>query len=143
MEREGAQTTPQSLSMITLLWRSLRFSSTFSIAGLCRIATYNGCFWLTFSLSILRKEIPIDEWCKLLVISSKLDCEEMRARAIDELTAKKTNVSSVDRIELGNKYNIPQWLPEEYADAFTRESHLTMEEGGKLGLEIEAKVLQG
>jgi len=69
--------------------------------------------------------------------------EEMRARAIDELTAKKTNVSSVDRIELGNKYNIPQWLPEAYADAFTRESHLTMEEGGKLGLEIETKVLQG
>jgi len=99
--------------------------------------------WLTVSLSILRKEIPTDEWCKLLVISSKLDCEEMRVRAIDELTAKKTNVSPVDRIELGNKYNVPQWLPEAYADAFIRESHLTTEEGEKLGLEIAVKVLQG
>jgi len=42
-----------------------------------------------FFLSVLRKEIPVEEWCKLLVISSKLDCKEVRARAIAELTAKK------------------------------------------------------
>lgn len=87
--------------------------------------------------------IPTDEWCKLLAISSKLACEEARVRAIDELTANKSKVSPIDRIELGNKYNVPQWLPEAYADAFIREGHLTKEEGGRLGLEITVKVLRG
>ncbi|KAF9642121.1 hypothetical protein BDM02DRAFT_3193870 [Thelephora ganbajun] len=96
-----------------------------------------------FYRGILHKEIPTDEWCKLLVVSSKLDCKEARARAIDEITAKKAKVSSIDRIELGNKYNVSQWLPEAYADAFVRGSHLTVEEGEKLGLEIAVKVLKG
>ena len=96
-----------------------------------------------FPLSILRKAIPTEEWCKLLVISSKLECEEVRTRAIDRLTANISKVCPVDRIELGNKYNVPQWLPEAYADAFVRESHLTIEEAEKLGLEIAVKVLRG
>lgn len=96
-----------------------------------------------FFLSVLRKYISIKEWCRLLVISSKLGCKEVRARAIHELTAKINKPSSIDRIELGNKYDVPQWLPEAYADAFVRESHLTTEEGEKLGLEITVKVLEG
>jgi len=96
-----------------------------------------------FYRGILRGKIPTEEWCKLLVISSKLDCIPVHTRAIDELTAKKTEVSPVDRIEFGNKFNIPQWLPEAYADAFVRESHLTVEEGKKLGLETTVKVLKG
>lgn len=67
----------------------------------------------------------------------------MRARAIGELAAKIAEVSSIDRIELGNKYDVPQWLLEAYADAFTRENHLTTAEGEKLGLEITVKVLEG
>jgi hypothetical protein len=67
----------------------------------------------------------------------------VRVRTIDELTAKKTEQNPIDRIELGNKYDVPQWLPGAYADAFVRESHLTIEEGEKLGLEITVKVLEG
>ena len=67
----------------------------------------------------------------------------MRVRAIDELTAKEAKLSSIDRIELGNKYDVPQWLPEAYADVFVRESHLAAEEGEKLGLEITVKILEG
>lgn len=95
------------------------------------------------SLSVLRKWIPTEEWCKLLVISSKLDCKKVRTRAIDELTARRNKISSIDRIELGNRYDVPQWLPEAYADAFARESHLTTEEGEKLGLKVTVKVLEG
>jgi hypothetical protein len=40
-------------------------------------------------------------------------------------------------------YDIPQWLPEAYADTFVRESHLTVEEGEKLGLEITVQLLKG
>lgn len=94
-------------------------------------------------LSILRKEIPADEWCELLVLSSKLGCKELRTRAIEELIAKKTEVLPVDRIELGNKYQITQWLPEAYAHLFVREDHLTVKEGEKLGLDITVKVLKG
>jgi len=93
-----------------------------------------------FYRGVLRKTIPISEWCKLLIISSKLACEEVRTRAIEELTA---NGSPIDRIELGNKYNVPQWLPEAYADVFIRDSHLTEEEGERLGLETAVKVLRG
>ena len=96
-----------------------------------------------FFLSILRNQIPNDEWFKLLVISSKLACEAVRARAINELTTIRPKVSPIDRIELGTKCNVPQWLPEAYADAFIRESPLTKEEGEKLGLEITVKVLRG
>ena len=87
--------------------------------------------------------IPTDEWCKLLVVSSKLACEEVRARVIDELTPNISQISPVDRIELGNKYDVPKWLHGAYAAAFTRESHLTKEEGEKLGLEVMVKVLRG
>ena len=94
-------------------------------------------------MSVIRKVIPTDEWCKLLAISSKLACEELRVRAIDELTANISKVSPIDRIELGNKWSVPQWLPEAYADAFIREGYLTKEEGKKLGLDIMVKVLRG
>jgi len=143
MEHRGPQTTPQSPSVIMSLRRNLRFSWTFSTAGLHGFTPYNGFIWLIFFSSVLRGEIPVKEWCRLLVISSKLDCKEVRARAIDELTAKKNELSPIDRIELGNKYNVPQWLPGAYADVFVRGSHLTTEEGGKLGLEITVKVLKG
>lgn len=111
--------------------------------GSCHFTACDRSVWLTSLNSILRKVIPTDEWCKLLAISSKLACEEVRARAIEELTANRSNVSPVDRIELGNKYNVPQWLPDAYADVFVRENHLTKGEGEKLGLEITVKVLRG
>jgi len=95
-----------------------------------------------FYRGIFRK-IPADEWCKLLVISSKLDCKQLRTKVIDELAARKMKVSSVYRVELGNKYAVPQLLPQAYAELFVRENHLTMEEGERLGLEITVKVLKG
>ena len=121
---------------------SLRFSWTFYTAGLFQSAMGEGIVWLTSCRSMFRR-IPIDEWCKLLVISSKLDCGEVRTKAIEELTAKRTSLSAVDRIELGNKYDVTQWLPEAYAEAFVRDEHLTVEEGKKLGLEVTVKVLKG
>jgi len=96
-----------------------------------------------FYSSIFRKEIPAEEWCRLLAVASKLGCKEVRARAIDELTARKEEVSSIDRIELGNRYDVTKWHPEAYAEIFTRGSHLTTEEGEKLGLEVTVKVLGG
>lgn len=103
----------------------------------------DGFVRLTLCPSVLRNEIPTGEWCKLLAISSKLDCNEVRARAIHELTAKKDEVTLIDRIELGNRHNVPQWLPEAYADVFVRKDHLTIEEGKKLGLEVTVKILEG
>jgi len=67
----------------------------------------------------------------------------VRTRAIEELIAKKAKVLPVDRIELGKKYEITQWLPEAYAHLFVREGHLTVDEGEKLGLDITVKVLRG
>ena len=143
MGLEGPQTTPRSPLMIMSLWKSLRFSWIFSTMGLRQFTTWNGGIRLIPFLSIARKRIPTEEWCKLLIIASKLDCKEVRARAIDELTMRKNKVSSISRIELGNKYDVPQWLPGAYADTFVRESHLTIEEGEKLGLEVTVKVLEG
>jgi hypothetical protein len=143
MELGGLQTTPRSLSILSSPRRSLCYSWTSSIAGLSQLTTINGFIRLTSRLSILRDEIPTKEWCKLLAISSKLGCKDVRTRAINELTAKKSEVSPVDRIELGNNHNIPQWLPEAYADVFVRQDHLTVEEGEKLGLKITVKVLKG
>ena len=115
----------------------------FFYCGSVPVNANNDLVQLTSCLSILRKKIPTTEWCELLAISSKLNCKAVRARAIDELITQKDRVSPVDRIELGNKYNIPQWLPEAYADVFVRESHLTIEEGKKLGLGVTVKVLKG
>ena len=113
------------------------------MTGLCHFTTCDRFARLTFSPSILRKAIPNDEWCKLLAISWKLGCEEVRARAIEELTASGSKVSPIDRIELGNKCNVPQWLPAAYAEAFLRWNYLTKAEGEKLGLEITVKLLRG
>jgi len=96
-----------------------------------------------FYRGILREEIPTNEWCKLLVISSKLNSKEVRARAIKMVTANISKVPPVDRIEIGNKYSVPQWLPGAYKELFIRKSQLTVEEGEKLGLEVAVKVLQG
>jgi len=96
-----------------------------------------------FYRGVLRKEIQADEWCELLVISSKLGCKEVNARAIEELIAKKTEVLPMDRIELGKKYQITQWLPEAYAHLFVREDHLTLKEGERLGLDVTVRVLKG
>lgn len=52
-------------------------------------------------------------------------------------------MSPVDRVELGNRYNIRRWLHEAYADVVVRENHLTVEEGEKLGLEVTVKILKG
>jgi hypothetical protein len=69
----------------------------------------------------------------------------LRAKVIDDVTARKIKleVSSVDRVELGNKHAVPQWLPQAYAELFVRRNHLTVEEGEKLGLEITVQVLKG
>ena len=108
-----------------------------------QLPTLSGFFRLTFCPSIFRKEIPAEEWCRLLAIASRLGCKEVRAKAIDELTMKKEEVSPIARIELGNKCGVRKWLPEAYAEVFARGSHLTIEEGEKLGLEVAVKVLEG
>jgi hypothetical protein len=43
-----------------------------------------------------------------------------------------SNVSPVDRIELGTKYNVPQWLPEAYADLFIRRGSPDKRRGGEV-----------
>lgn len=142
MEHEGPQTTPQSPLAIMSLPRNLRFSWTFSTAGPRHFTICNDFVRLIFFLGVLRKEIPIEERCKPLAIPSKLGCKEVCV-GDSRAHCKKSKLSPTYRIELGNNYDLSQWLPEAYANVFVRGDHLTTEEGETSGLEIMVKILEG
>ncbi|KZP22520.1 hypothetical protein FIBSPDRAFT_859569 [Athelia psychrophila] len=74
-----------------------------------------------------------DEFLAILYpTSAKWGFESIQLLAIDKLTA---TAIPVDKIVLGRRYGISDWLPGAYEAVCTRADPLTVEEGMKLGVE--------
>ncbi|KAF7973580.1 hypothetical protein HWV62_14862 [Athelia sp. TMB] len=77
------------------------------------------------------------QWTSILHLSAKWEFESIKLLAIDNLTA---NAVPVDKIVLGRRYGISEWLPGAYEAVCKREDPLTVEEGMKLGVEDIIKI---
>ncbi|KZP28772.1 hypothetical protein FIBSPDRAFT_779706 [Athelia psychrophila] len=72
------------------------------------------------------------QWTSVLHLAAKWGFESIQLLAIDKLTA---TALAVDKIVLGRRYGISDWLPRAYKAICTRADPLTVEEGMKLGVE--------
>ncbi|KZP28776.1 hypothetical protein FIBSPDRAFT_691501, partial [Athelia psychrophila] len=72
------------------------------------------------------------QWTSILHLAAKWGFESIQLLAIDNLTA---TAIPVDKIVLGRRYGISNWLHEAYEAVCTRADPLTVEEGVKLGVE--------
>ncbi|KZP04947.1 hypothetical protein FIBSPDRAFT_1054357 [Athelia psychrophila] len=72
------------------------------------------------------------QWTSVLHFAAKWGFESIQLLAIDKLTA---TAILVNKIVLGRRYGISDWLPGAYEVVCTRADPLTVEEGMKLGVE--------
>ena len=79
----------------------------------------------------------VSEWTSILDLAVKWDFESIKTLAIKELAPI---ASSIDKIILGRKYHVTEWLSEAYRDICLRQEPLTNEEGMRLGMEDVTKI---
>ncbi|KZP02164.1 hypothetical protein FIBSPDRAFT_709076, partial [Athelia psychrophila] len=77
-------------------------------------------------------EKTTSQWTSVLHLAAKWGFESIQLLAIDKLTA---TAIPVDKIVLGRRYGISDWLHGAYEAVCTRADPLTVEEGMKLGVE--------
>ncbi|KDQ58987.1 hypothetical protein JAAARDRAFT_33720 [Jaapia argillacea MUCL 33604] len=72
-----------------------------------------------------------EAWLSVLTLATKWSFDTIRYTAIRELT---TIISPIDKIVLGRRYDVLEWLEEAYLTICRRPQALSIEEGEKLGL---------
>ncbi|KZP22518.1 hypothetical protein FIBSPDRAFT_675887, partial [Athelia psychrophila] len=77
------------------------------------------------------------QWTSILHLAAKWGFESIQLLAIDKLTA---TAIPVDKIALGRRYGISDWLPGAYEAVCTCSNPLTIEEGMKLGMEDSIRI---
>ncbi|KZP11845.1 hypothetical protein FIBSPDRAFT_799817, partial [Athelia psychrophila] len=77
------------------------------------------------------------QWTSILHLAAKWGFENIKLLATDNLTA---NATPIDKIVLGRRYGIIDWLSGAYEAVCTRADPLTVEEGMKLGVEDTVKI---
>ncbi|KZP22511.1 hypothetical protein FIBSPDRAFT_787147 [Athelia psychrophila] len=77
------------------------------------------------------------QWTSILHLAAKWGFESIQLLAIDKLTA---TAIPVDKIVLGRRYGILDWLHGAYEAVCTRSDPLTIEEGMKLGMEDSIRI---
>ncbi|KAJ7645917.1 hypothetical protein DFH06DRAFT_915595, partial [Mycena polygramma] len=78
-----------------------------------------------------------EEWTSVLVVADHAKMESVRRLAIDQLAAV---AGPVDKITLGHRYGVPEWLAPAYLALAMRKEPLTATEGAKLGVEALVRV---
>lgn len=74
----------------------------------------------------------VAEWSSVLDLAAKWKFESIKALAIEKLAVI---ASPIDKIVLGRRYNIVEWLKDAYKEVCERPSTLTLEEAMRLGME--------
>ncbi|KZP27875.1 hypothetical protein FIBSPDRAFT_817855 [Athelia psychrophila] len=77
------------------------------------------------------------QWTSVLHLAAEWGFESIQLLAIDNLTA---TAIPIDKIVLGRRYGIADWLPGAYEAVCTRADPLTVEEGLRLGVEDIIKI---
>lgn len=79
-------------------------------------------------------KFELDNWITLLSISTRLEFEAIRKRAIQEINdADKNILSPIDKIVLAAQHNVPEWLAPAYGDLCRRDEPLEEAEAVKIG----------
>ncbi|KAJ7099364.1 hypothetical protein B0H15DRAFT_771074, partial [Mycena belliarum] len=79
-----------------------------------------------------REVFSADEWTSVLSLATRWEFASLRALALRHLAAA---TSAVERIALGRRYDVPEWLVPAYTDVCERKDPLTLAEGRLLGIE--------
>ncbi|KAK0459135.1 uncharacterized protein EV420DRAFT_1763588 [Desarmillaria tabescens] len=78
-------------------------------------------------------ELSVNGWVSVLALSS-LWRMTVRKTAIERLTSSLSEISPADRIVLGRKYSVGQWISSGCEELATRVEVVSLEEGEKVGL---------
>ncbi|KAK0195874.1 hypothetical protein F5146DRAFT_922948, partial [Armillaria mellea] len=78
-------------------------------------------------------DLSVNGWVSVLALSSLWQMT-VRKIAIEHLTRSLSQISPADRIVLGRKYSVPQWISSGCEELASRVGVLSLEEGGKIGL---------
>ncbi|TFK67236.1 hypothetical protein BDN72DRAFT_749884, partial [Pluteus cervinus] len=71
-------------------------------------------------------------WMSILEVAHTLECPSVRKLAINQITSL---ASAVDKVVLGHKYDVAEWVTEGYIELCQRKASLSSEEGHRLGVD--------
>ena len=74
----------------------------------------------------------VEEWSSILHLADKWKFESIRGLSITQLSPI---ASPIDKIVIGRRYGIADWLPGAYQAVYIRPDALTLEEGRRLGVD--------
>ncbi|KZP11871.1 hypothetical protein FIBSPDRAFT_937307 [Athelia psychrophila] len=77
------------------------------------------------------------QWISVLHLAAEWAFTNIKLLAIDNLTE---NATPIDKIVLGRRYDITDWLPGAYEAVCTRADPLNLEEGRRLGVEDTVRI---
>ncbi|KAF7985492.1 hypothetical protein HWV62_5280 [Athelia sp. TMB] len=82
--------------------------------------------------------ITVEDWTAILTLADMWAFKTIRALAIKKIAPI---ASAVDRIVLGRRFNMHEWMCDGYVAVCSRGSVLTMEEGRRLGVEDVVRIM--
>ncbi|KAF9262674.1 hypothetical protein L218DRAFT_867238 [Marasmius fiardii PR-910] len=82
----------------------------------------------------------IEEWISILDLSTRWDFTSLRELSITRVFQVLDDPS--DRIVLGIRYDVTDWLVSAYTELCERKEPLTLEEGRKVGVDIAVTIAQ-
>lgn len=77
-----------------------------------------------------------DDWCNLLSISHRYECERARERSIKEINKLDPPVNNADKIVMAKRFGVEEWLLPACVALVERQDPLTYAEAEKLGLDM-------
>jgi len=87
-----------------------------------------------FRQGLEEQKFSRDDWCHLLSISHRYECEGARERSIKELKKLRPPLAEVDKISMAEKFGVEGWLLPACVALVERQTPLTYAEAHKLGL---------
>ena len=76
------------------------------------------------------------DWCNLLSISHRYECERARQRAIKEINGLEPPINNAEKIVMAKKFGVEEWLLPACVALVERRDPLTYAEAEKLGLDV-------
>ena len=84
----------------------------------------------------------VADWISMLSISTRLNFQKVRERAIKEITARLDEIDPFDLIGLAVKYDVQQWLMPAYRRIVTRVNLITHPEAQKIPFTMAAMLMR-
>ena len=92
---------------------------------------------MTFSEIAVYSAITVEEWTAVLDLAAKWKFESIRVFAIKQL---EIIASPIDKIVIGRRHNVLDWLVNAYGAVCERTDALTLDEAKLLGMEDVVKI---